>query len=301
MTGRSSAVATAPGAPASAPAAPALERIWEAEAIAGPSRGGIGERLASRYGGELQIPLRADRPTLVANFVETLDGVVSLDGGKAGGGEVSGHNDADRFLMGLLRALADAVVVGAGVLRNSGGPRTPGESLPAAADDYADLRNRLGLLPNPTLLVVTSSGDVDLDHPAFHDPGAPAVIAGPAAAVARLADRPLPPQVRLATMPSDDVGAELAQLIASFGGWLAVSEAGPNLTGQLVATGALDELFLTVSPQLAGRAPGIDRLSLVEGVGFWPNLPRWLDLQSVRRSGDHLFLRYAFGANGNGR
>ena len=46
---------------------------------------------------------------MVANFVSSLDGVVSLGvPGKAGGGEISGFNPHDRMVMGLLRAAADA-------------------------------------------------------------------------------------------------------------------------------------------------------------------------------------------------
>ena len=70
--------------------------------------------------GPLTVPLRADRPAIIANFVTTIDGIVALDGGAlTGGGIISGFNEPDRFLMGLLRALADLVVVGAGTLRGS--------------------------------------------------------------------------------------------------------------------------------------------------------------------------------------
>ena len=54
---------------------------------------------------------------MIGNFVSTLDGIVSfLIPGKEGGGEISGHDEADRFIMGLLRASADAVMVGVGTL-----------------------------------------------------------------------------------------------------------------------------------------------------------------------------------------
>lgn len=53
--------------------------------------------------------------TTLANFVTTLDGVVSLGiPGKAGGGPISGENVHDRLLMGLLRVVSDAIIVGAG-------------------------------------------------------------------------------------------------------------------------------------------------------------------------------------------
>ena len=48
-----------------------------------------------------------------------MDGIVALGGEVESGGIVSGHSEADRFVMGLLRACADAVVVGAGTFRKT--------------------------------------------------------------------------------------------------------------------------------------------------------------------------------------
>ena len=39
--------------------------------------------------------------------------------GQSGGGPISGFNQQDRMVMGLLRAVADAVIVGAGTLRSA--------------------------------------------------------------------------------------------------------------------------------------------------------------------------------------
>ena len=61
-----------------------------------------------------------------------------------------------------------------------------------------------------------------------------------------------------------------------------------------VAAGLVDELFLTVSPLLAGRG-GRPRLGLVEGVELLPDATAPWQVRSVRRHGDHLFLRYAAG------
>ena len=57
-----------------------------------------------------------NQPVLYSNFVESLDGVTTLGSKPSAGSEISGRNGADRFLMGLLRAFADAVLVGAGTL-----------------------------------------------------------------------------------------------------------------------------------------------------------------------------------------
>src|SRR5438132_13919239 len=74
------------------------------------------------YDGDLRFsPALEERPHVIGNFVSTLDGVVSYAiPGKAGGGDISGFNEGDRFIMGLLRASADAVMVGAATLQEAG-------------------------------------------------------------------------------------------------------------------------------------------------------------------------------------
>ena len=69
-------------------------------------------------------------------------------------------------------------------------------------------------------------------------------------------------------------------------------EGGPHAIGPFLAAGLVDELFLTVSPLLLGRAGSDPRLALVEGTDLLPGGPPRAGLIGVRRDGDHLFLRY---------
>ena len=99
-------------------------------------RGVLPEELTILYGGDLRFPEHDDRPYVIGNFVSTLDGVVSFEiPGKSGGGDISGFNEADRFIMGLLRASADAVIVGSGTLREvaHGTPMAGGTCVPRGA------------------------------------------------------------------------------------------------------------------------------------------------------------------------
>ena len=81
------------------------------------------------------LPARDDRPYVIANFVSTLDGVISYDlPGQRGGGPISGESEADHAIMGLLRASADAVIFGAKSLsEDSGHVRTPAFIYPPLA------------------------------------------------------------------------------------------------------------------------------------------------------------------------
>jgi riboflavin biosynthesis pyrimidine reductase len=236
------------------------------------------EELRERYGG----PLGFAEPRLVANFVSTLDGVVAIQGHVPGGGET------DRFVMGLLRACADVVLLGSGTLQ--AWPRllwTPDRVFPAAADGFAELRRRLGKPPAPELAVLTATGSLNVDHPALE---AGAVVLTTEEGAARLRGS-LPAAssvVELAGRGAVDPRAAV-QALRERGHSLILSEAGPHVFGSLLAAGLVDELFLTLAPLLAGRALE-QRLALVEGVELPPLAARLL---SARRDGGHLFLRYA--------
>jgi riboflavin biosynthesis pyrimidine reductase len=79
---------------------------------------------------------------------------------------------------------------------------------------------------------------------------------------------------------------------------LILSEGGPQLLADFFAERCLDELFLTLAPQIAGRDETIDRPGLVAGKLFAPEFPLWGSLVSVKRETSHLFLRYAFDTAG---
>ncbi len=56
-----------------------LTRLFETPPLPGSDlRAGLPADLARAYAGELAIPLRKDRPTVIANFVQTIDGAVAL-------------------------------------------------------------------------------------------------------------------------------------------------------------------------------------------------------------------------------
>jgi riboflavin biosynthesis pyrimidine reductase len=76
-----------------------------------------------------------------------------------------------------------------------------------------------------------------------------------------------------------------------------LSEGGPTLFASLLAFGLVRELFLTISPLLAGRATHT-RLPLIKGVELLPVATAVLRLLSARRHENHLFLRYSISPGG---
>lgn len=239
------------------------------------------------YGGDLALREQC----LYANFVQTIDGVVAIPSVPDSNRLVSGGSDADRFVMGLLRAAADVVVIGSGTLRASARGRWRPETVfPAAAEAYAEIRRELGLGTAPRVAILTASGSIPPDRAVLED-GPMILTTAPGAE--RLVGT-FPADVEIVSLPGKaevDVTAAV-ELLRERGHRRILSEAGPHVFGSLVEAGLVDELFLTVSPQLAG-SPSSGSLALVEGVALLPDHARPARLRSARAHGSHLFLQYA--------
>ncbi len=69
-------------------------------------------------------------------------------------------------------------------------------------------------------------------------------------------------------------------------------EGGPTLFGQFLAADAVDELFLKLSPQIAGRKGDVILPSVVQGVEFMPGSAPWPQTVSVKEQAAYLYLRY---------
>jgi riboflavin biosynthesis pyrimidine reductase len=263
--------------------------------------GAVGEplplppQLTGLYG-ELRLPQAWRRPYVISNFVQSLDGVAALGIPQTSGGQISGSNPQDRFVMGLLRAIADAVVVGAGTARSVPGHLwTPEYIFPALADEYAELRRRLGRAELPLNVIVTARGEVDAYQRVYRGE-VPVMVVTTEAGQRRLTqEEGIDPSLIRAVAESGEVraGAILDELRREGDARIVLLEGGPHLMGDFFAEALMDELFVTVSPLIAGR-DGHERPGIVAGREFAPDTPIWGELLSVKRADNHLFLRYAF-------
>lgn len=246
------------------------------------------DELQSIYGGSLGFTA----PRVYANFVESVDGITAIPGLVESNRLIAGGSEQDRFVMGLLRACADAVLIGAGTLRGSPHTHwTPQHAYPPAAELYAELRRKRGSARQPLLAVLSGSGRIDVQHPGFAER---ALVLTTQEHENDLRER-LPRSTKVLAISEHSpisVSAAIDALRAA-GNQLILCEGGPTLFGDLLEARAVDELFLTISPRFAGQTADRARLSLVEGVALLPD--RLVDgrLLSVRRAGSHLFLRYA--------
>ena len=252
-----------------------IEVLWEAEGL--PELP-LPESLRALYGGGLGFAT----PRLYANFVQTVDGVVAIPELEKSNALVADASAADKFVMGLLRATADVIVIGSGtMLASPKGMWRPAGVYPQAAEAFADLGD-------PAVAVVSSGASLDPNHPVLQR----AVLLTTTKGAEQFAGV-LPDVVAVNDGDWVDLRAAVG-VLRERGHELILSEAGPTVFGSLLADDLVDELFLTVSPVLAGRLEVGKRLGLVEGVELLPQVRRAGRVASVRRSEDHLFLRYLF-------
>jgi riboflavin biosynthesis pyrimidine reductase len=260
-----------------------LEVLYESPAAALSELTVPLERL---YGGGLGFAA----PTVYTNFVASLDGSVSLPKIPQSNKLISADSEADHFVMGLLRALADVVVIGSGTLRGSpSGTWSPTRPHPPSASLLAELRRLRGQPERPELAILTGSGAIDAQHPALDGR---AVIMTSTSGAARLRDRvPEAAEVTPLTADAEIDPRVVLSALQQRGHRLILFEAGPHTFGEFASSGLIDELFLTVSPLLTGGSAAT-RLSLVEGVEPGRDGLVRGELLSLRRHQDHLFLRY---------
>ncbi|AVH61073.1 MULTISPECIES: pyrimidine reductase family protein [Streptomyces] len=216
-------------------------------------------------------------PWLRANMVSTLDGAAQHEGRSQ---PISGATDMRVF--GVLRGLADVVVVGAETVRQEG-------YRPARAREaFVALREAAGQGPAPAIAVVTASLDLDFSLPLFASPLVPTlVLTGAAAPPDRIAAaEKAGAQVVIAGDGSGVDPARAVRALGERGLTRLLTEGGPRLLGQFVAAGVLDELCLTVSPMLTAG----DAQRIASGPSI--AVPQRFELVSLLEEAGFLYTRY---------
>src|SRR3984885_2044468 len=254
----------------------------------------------SRLYGAFRLPTPRLGLHVFSNFVSTLDGVVSLQvKGHSGGGDISGFNDQDRMVMGLLRAAADAVIVGSGTL--AADPEhlwTPQAICPELGDDYRRLADAMAKPRAALNVIVSAGGTVNLRLPVFASAKVAAMIITTLRGARQLRKQRVPDSVRIhvirrisGEIPAADILRAVGRAIT---GKRILVEGGPRLLATFYKERLINEQFLSLAPQLSGRQIGDARMGLVMGKTFAPRDPLWGRLTDVRQGSHLLFLRYSF-------
>lgn len=221
----------------------------------------------------------ARRPYVILNMTSTVDGRASI-GGRSG----SIGNLADRELFHALRASVDAVMAGAGTVRVERYGRI------IAQESTRRLRLERGLSEEPLACIVSGRLSLPPDIPLLGEPAARVVVVTPSAASLPASTAQVD-YVRAAREGRLDLTRALAELTERFAVRTLLCEGGPHLNAQLLLHGLVDELFLSLSPKLAGGEQArSEALRILAGAEFQE--PIDLQLLSALESGSHLFLRY---------
>jgi riboflavin biosynthesis pyrimidine reductase len=218
--------------------------------------------------------LERDARAVRMNFVSSIDGAAT-----AGGLTAGLSRPADKRVFNILRRLCDVVLVGAGTVRAEGygAMRLDGASV--------EWRRANGLTDQPVFAIISGALHLDTDSAVFTEAPVRAVIVTVEAsngvkkkALSRVADVLVCGEEKLeASVMLDELSKRgLRQVLC---------EGGPTLFGTLLEADCVDELCLTVSPQIeAGAAPRI-------AAGVLPQ-PRRMVLHHALVAGSTLLLRY---------
>jgi riboflavin biosynthesis pyrimidine reductase len=249
------------------------------------------------------------RPWVYANFVQTLDGIVSLLGVNASGGDIA-QSEEDRWLMDLLRAHADAVLLGMGTLmleKRRERPRPRGPVFRIVEPALQRLRAKLGRGAERNIFV-SATGNFQLaDFAVFDGDRVESAVVTTVAGAQRLKpQQETHPHVKIMVAGEGsevDLKVAMRVLRQEMGIRYLLCEGGPVLYGHMIRAGLVDEKFLTVAPVDAGqeippeqevvpwKQPAI-RPTIFSGMGFSKeNVVRW-HWVSCRRVGDLQFNRY---------
>ncbi|KRV51365.1 diaminohydroxyphosphoribosylaminopyrimidine reductase [Wenjunlia vitaminophila] len=218
----------------------------------------------------------AGRPWLRANMVASLDGAAHHQGRSE-----PLSCAADMRLFGVLRALADVIIVGAETVRREGyGPAR-------ARKAFAARRAALGQSPAPVMAVVSASLDLDFTGPLFTRPVVPTILlTGARAPADRLLAARQHAEVVLAGEGTTADAAQVVRALVDRGHTRLLTEGGPRLLAQFASADVLDELCLSVSPLIASG----DSARITNG----PDIaePHRFTLSGLLEDDGYLFTRY---------
>lgn len=247
-------------------------------------------------GGDWTMPARLDRPYVYSNLAASRDGRMSFsEPGFDASGVVTMANPHDRWLMALLRARADAVMMGDTTVRIERGILATAEYVcdyDAAA--WRALRAHEGRHPQPWMVILSYDSAIDPAEACFQNPETRIVLATTAHGIARA--QALARDAR-AEVFAHELGAEWIDLNAltrllfdQYGVRALLCEGGPRVMGGMLQAGLIDEEFLTYCPVIVGASRERPRPSYIEGTAFMPQRAPLSHIQTLRRAGDYLFL-----------
>lgn len=262
-----------------------------------PDRASMPAGFIKAFGGDWHIPDTTAAPYVYTNFAASRDGRVSFnEPGVSTGGDVTGFNPHDRWLMGLLRARADCVLMGDSTVKVEVGHIWTAEYIaPDDAAAFNALRAHEGRSKPPMLAIISYDCMLSETEACFEQADAHCVIATTAHGFDRAMQ--LKTKCKLDVLMLGEDSVDLRKLVdilhKEYKQDTILCEGGPRVMGGMLAAGQVSEEFLTYCPMIIGenKDAGKYRPSYVEGAAFLPGNAPQSHIHSLRVAGDYLFLQ----------
>jgi riboflavin biosynthesis pyrimidine reductase len=253
------------------------------------------EQFLKIYPGDWQIPDVGKRPYIYTDFAISRDGRITYnEEGYVGGSDITQTNRIDWWFMAFLRTRADAIMNGIGTINlNQTGLWTAEALYPEEANAFKELRQFYGHSKPPILVALSHDGQLDFAAPALQQTDLHIVLATTSAGAAHAKQFSVAAQLDIHDMGSEtaDLQRTVAMLYHDYGVQNILSEGGSTVQAGLLASGLIDEEFVTWCPSFVGRSNDKFRPSYTEGVAWHPTTAPYSKPISLHRAGDLLYLR----------
>jgi riboflavin-specific deaminase-like protein len=262
------------------------EEQHEPESLAGGFR--------QLYPGDWHLPRLPNRPYIYSNFAISRDGRISFNlPGQRSARYVTKAVPHDRWLMGVLRMKADAVLIGDGTIQAEPDYlSTPASIYPDDAAAYCAQRQADGRAAIPLTVILSAEGRIPEDAECLHNDKQHLIVATTCKGAERV--KALPHSNQLEVLELGETLVDLQQLVGILYKKYAVQtmlcEGGATVFGNLLQADLVDDEFVTWCPTFVGRSPDCFRPSYCEGVAWTPQSAPYSKPISMHKAGNYFYL-----------
>jgi len=269
-----------------------FQLLFNDEVAAAPS---LPPEFLAIYPGDWHLPTVEGRPYTYTNFAQARDGRISYnEPGASAGADVTDYNAHDRWLMGLLRVRADAIMSGDATVHLEPEHLWTAEFMcPTDAPALTALRQAEEYAPVPFLVIVSLNGQLNFESACFRHAAGHVILATTTAGAdyARGATCQAKLDVHNLGAQMVDLKRLSAMLYSDYGVRNLLCEGGARLFANMLDAGLIDEEFVTFCPNFIGRSQEKFRPSYTEGVAWMPGHAPYSKPLTLHRADDFLYMR----------
>lgn len=230
----------------------------------------------------LHFPVLKDRPYFYTNFVSTIDGKVQVTTNPFAYWPIGSKTDYQTLLE--LRAVSDVLIHG----KNTAMWMKHVDNL--VKPEFISLRKKLGKTKDLAYVVLSNNPDKQLLENVSHPSANTSIITSQSSSLSNIPN--LPNNPKILQFGREKVNLKMfSDYLFNSGYRNILIEGGPVLLGSFLASGLLDEIFLTIAPKIFGNKNN-QTLTMVEGHLFPPDKIKNLKPISCKQIKNEVYLRY---------